>query len=168
MLHPLVNQLIFTRSEWQRGLKGLTEEEGSRHFGQMNSISWIVGHLAWHEQKYWLERAQTKILYPQINIDFAYGAPMSTPSLKETLNMWKRITRESSSFLESLDAVMLSTELLKNGKPIGQTLGSAMHRITYHYWYHIGEIQAIRQMLGHQNLPVYVGSIEKQAPYTPE
>jgi hypothetical protein len=43
-----------------------------------------------------------------------------------------------------------------------------MHRITYHYWYHIGEIQAIRQMLGHQDLPVYVGNIEKQAPYTPQ
>jgi hypothetical protein len=168
MLHPLVNQLIFTRSEWLRGLKGLTEEEGSRHFGQMNCISWIVGHLAWHEQKYWLERAQNKILYPQLNIDFAFGAPMSTPSLKETLNMWKRITRESSSFLESLDATLLSAELLKKGKPVGQTLGSAMHRITYHYWYHIGEVQAIRQMLGHQNLPVYVGSIEKHAPYIPE
>jgi hypothetical protein len=43
-----------------------------------------------------------------------------------------------------------------------------MQRLIYHYWYHIGEIQAIRQMLGHQKLPVYVGSIEKQAPYTPE
>ncbi len=82
--------------------------------------------------------------------------------------MWKKITRDSSSYLESLDTTMLRAELLKKGKPIGQTLGSAMHRITYHYWYHIGEIQAIRQMLGHHNLPVYVGSIEKQAPYTPE
>ncbi len=81
MPHPLVNQLIFTRSEWLRGLKGLTEEEGSWHLGQMNCISWIVGHLAWHEQKYWLERAQNKILYPLLNSDFAFGASMSTPSL---------------------------------------------------------------------------------------
>jgi len=168
MTHPLVAQLIFTRSEWLRGLKKLTEEEGSRHFGQMNCISWTVGHLAWHEQKYWLERAQNKVLYPRLNIDFAYGAPMSTPSLKETLGMWKKIARETLPYLESLDTKMLTTELLKKGKPIGQTLGSAMLRITYHYWYHIGEAQAIRQMLGHQNLPVYVGSIEKQAPYTPE
>jgi hypothetical protein len=167
MTHPLVNQLIFTRSEWLRGLKGLTEEEGSRHFGQMNCISWIVGHLAWHEQKYWLERAQNIILSPQLNIDFAFGAPMSTPSLKETLALWKKIARETISYLDSLDAAMLSAELLKNGKPVGQLLGSAMYRMIYHYWYHIGEIQAIRQLLGHQDLPVYVGSIEKQAPYRP-
>ena len=40
--------------------------------------------------------------------------------------------------------------------------------MTYHYWYHTGEIQAIRQMLGHSNLPEYVGDIETEAPYRPE
>jgi hypothetical protein len=38
----------------------------------------------------------------------------------------------------------------------------------YHYWYHIGEVQAIRQMLGQTNLPEYVGEIEEQAPYRAE
>lgn len=41
-------------------------------------------------------------------------------------------------------------------------------RFTYHYWFHIGEIQAIRQMLGQANLPEYVGDIEIEAPYRPE
>ena len=85
MLHPLVQQFLFTRSEWLRGLKGVSEEEGARHFGQMNCISWTVGHLAWHEQKYWLERAQNIVLFPHLNTEFAFGAPMSTPSLKEML-----------------------------------------------------------------------------------
>jgi len=58
--------------------------------------------------------------------------------------------------------------LLRNGKPVGQTVGSALQRVTYHYWYHIGEIQAIRQMLGHPNLAEYVGEIETLAPYRPE
>ncbi len=168
MVHPLVQQFLFTRSEWLRGLKGLTEEEGAQHFGQMNCISWTVGHLAWHEQKYWLERAQNSILYPHLNTEFAFGAPMSTPSLKEMLAAWRKVTKASTAFLEALDTAGLSAELLRKGKPVGQTLGSAMHRITYHYWYHIGETQAIRQMLGHQDLPVYVGNIEKQAPYTPQ
>ena len=168
MPHPLVEQFYFTRTEWLRGLNGISEEEGSRHFGQMNSISWVVGHLAWHEQKYWLQRAQNIVLFPQLNTEFAYGAPMSTPSLKETLSMWRKITRESTAYLDKLDTNALMAELLSKGKPVGQTLGSALHRITYHYWYHIGEVQAIRQLLGHQKLPVYVGDIEKQAPYTPE
>jgi hypothetical protein len=46
MTHPLVDQFRFTRSEWLRGLDGVTEEQGTLHFGQMNCISWIVGHLA--------------------------------------------------------------------------------------------------------------------------
>jgi len=168
MVHPLVQQFLFTRTEWLRGLKGLTEDDGARHFGQMNCISWTVGHLAWHEQKYWLERAQNIILFPDLNNEFAYGAPMSTPSLKQTLAAWRKVTRASTAFLEALDSTALSAELLRNGKPVGQSLGSALYRITYHYWYHIGEIQAVRQMLGHQELPVYVGNVEKLAPYTPQ
>jgi len=168
MTHPIVAQFLFTRAEWLRGLKGLTEEEGSRHFGQMNCISWTVGHLAWHEQKYWLERAQNILLYPELNKKFAFGAPMSTPSLKELVAKWRKVTKESIPYLESLTVDVLSSDLLEKGKSTGQSVGSAMHRITYHYWYHIGEIQAIRQLLGHQELPVYVGDIEKLAPYTPE
>jgi len=52
MTHPLVGQFRFTRTEWLRGLEGVKEEDGARHFGQMNCISWIVGHLAWHEQPF--------------------------------------------------------------------------------------------------------------------
>src|SRR5919109_322377 len=66
MTHPLIDQLRFTRSEWLRGLRGLTEEEGARHFGQMNSISWTVGHLAWQEQRYLLYRNQGILLVPEL------------------------------------------------------------------------------------------------------
>jgi hypothetical protein len=37
--------------------------------------------------------------------------------------------------------------------------------VTYHYWFHIGEILAIRQILGHPKLPEYVGPVEKRAPW---
>jgi hypothetical protein len=36
------------------------------------------------------------------------------------------------------------------------------------YWYHNGEIQAIRQSLGHRDLPKFVGDIDGEAPYHPE
>jgi hypothetical protein len=61
MPHPLVDQLRFTRSEFQRGLAGLTDEETRRRFGPMNCIAWNVGHLAWQEQRYWLEGGQGRI-----------------------------------------------------------------------------------------------------------
>jgi len=168
MTHPLVDQFRFTRREWLRGLEGITEEEGCRHFGQMNCISWTVGHLAWHEQRTFLQRPQDKILFPQLNELFAYGAPMNTPSLKEMMEMWRSVTEAADRYLDTLTTETLQTDLLLNGEPVGQSRGLALRRITYHYWYHIGEIRAIRQMLGHAGLPEYVGDIEEEAPYRPE
>jgi hypothetical protein len=168
MTHPLVDQFRFTRSEWLRGLEGITEEEGSRHFEKMNCISWTVGHLAWHEQRTFLQRPQNIILYPQLNELFAYGAPMNTPSLMEMMELWRAVTKVSDPYLDTLTTESLLTDLLLNSQPVGQSRGSALRRITYHYWYHIGEIQAIRQMLGHTDLPEYVGDIETEAPYRSE
>ena len=168
MTHPLIDQFRFTRREWLRGLEGISEADGNQHFGPMNCISWTVGHLAWHEQRYWLIRSQGQILYPELNELFAYGAPMSTPSFKEMLDKWRTVTQAADPFLDTITTASLQEELLLDGKPVGQTVGSALRRITYHYWYHIGEIQAIRQMLGHKDLPEYVGDIEIEAPYRPE
>ena len=168
MAHPLVDQFRFTRSEWLHGLQGISEQDGARHFGPMNCISWTVGHLAWHEHRYWVELAQGKMLYPELNQTYAYGAPMSTPSFQEMLDAWHAATTAADSFLDGLTTARLMVDLLRDGKSVGQTVGSALRRITYHYWYHIGEIQAIRQMLGHQELAEYVGDIESEAPYKPE
>lgn len=168
MPHPLVDQYRFTRSEWLRGLKGVSAEDASRHLGRMNCISWTVGHMTWHEQRTWLQRPQGIILFPELNKLFAFGAPMSTPAFAEMLKAWRAVTKAADSFLDSLTTKALQRDLPLHGKSVGQSIGSAMRRVTYHYWYHIGEIQAIRQMLGHARLPVYVGNIEKQAPYRPE
>ena len=168
MTHPLIDQFRFTRSEWLRGLEGVSEADGACHFGQMNCISWTVGHLAWHEQRTWLTRPQAITLFPKLNELFAYGAPMSTPFFQEMLQTWQTVTNAADPFLDSLTTGTLQTDLLLNGEPVGQSIGSALRRITYHYWYHIGEIQAIRQMIGHTNLPEYVGDIETEAPYRPE
>jgi hypothetical protein len=168
MTHPLIDQFRFTRSEWLRGLEGVSEEDGSRHFGQMNCISWTVGHLAWHEQRYWLQRGQNQILFPRLITEFAVGAPMSTPSLKEMLELWHTVAKTADPFLDALTTEKLLTELLLDGQVVGQSIGSALRRIIYHYWYHIGESQAVRQLIGQSDLPQYVGNIETEAPYRPE
>ena len=168
MTHPLIEQLRFTRREWLRGLGGVSEAEAAQHFGPMNCISWTVGHLAWQEHRYWLERPQDKTLFPQLNELYAYGAPMSTPSFKEMLDIWRTVAQAADAWLDTLTSETLQSELLRDGQPVGQSIGSAVRRMTYHYWYHIGEIQAIRQMLGQKDLPEYVGDIETEAPYRPE
>jgi uncharacterized damage-inducible protein DinB len=168
MSHPLIDQLHFTRREWLRGLEGVSDDDAARHFGPMNCIGWTVGHLAWHEHRYWLERAQNQILVPTINATYGYGSPMSSPALRDTLAIWHTVTQAADPYLDRLTTAALQEELLRDGQPIGQSVGSALRRMTYHYWYHTGEIQAIRQMLGHGNLPEYVGDIETEAPYRPE
>ncbi|MGH2499155.1 MAG: DinB family protein [Candidatus Limnocylindria bacterium] len=170
MPHPLVEQLRFTRSEWLRGLEGVTEEDAAVHHGPnpMNSIGWIVGHLTWQEQRYLLHRSQGLMPFPGIQERFAFEAPMSTPSLRETLDAWRAITAAADPFLDRLTRADLERDLPLDGKASGQSLGSAIRRLTYHYWFHVGEVQAVRQLLGQRDLPVYVGDIEKQAPYRPE
>jgi hypothetical protein len=166
--HPIVDQLRFTRSEWLRGLRGVTEEDGARHIGPMNSISWIVGHLTWQEQRYLLHRPQGIMPRPDIQKEFTTGGPMSTPSLAKTLAAWRAITKATEPFLDRLTTDALLVDLPLNGKRSGQTQGDAIRRMTYHYWFHIGEIQAIRQQIDNSGLPQYVGNIEGRAPYRPE
>jgi hypothetical protein len=168
MAHPLIDQFRFTRREWLRGLDGVAADDATRHCGAMNCISWIVGHLAWHEQRYWLELAQGQLPFPQLNEIYAYGAPMSTPALSDMLDIWRTVTQAADAYLDTLTTETLQNELLRNGQAVGQNIGSALRRVTYHYWFHIGEIQAIRQMLGHTQLPEYVGDLETEAPYRPE
>ena len=168
MAHPVVDQLRFTRAEWVRGLRGVGDEDANRHFGQMNSIGWIVGHLAWHEQRSFFQRPHDVVLFPHLNTEFASGAPMSTPSLKAMRAAWSRLTKDGEPYLDSLKTKDLLRDLPRDGKPSGQTLGDAIRRLTFHYWFHIGEILAIRQMLGQQRLPEYVGNLEAMAPYRPE
>ena len=47
------------------------------------------------------------------------------------------------------------------------TPGAKLLRTTYHYWFHLGESQAVRQMLGHTKLPDFVGGFG-QNQYRPE
>lgn len=166
--HPMVSQLRFTRSEFLRAIKGVSEAEASQRLLPMNCISWNVGHLAWQEQRYFLHFSQSKMLFPHINTDFAFGAPGSTPGLKDMLSAWRLISAAADSWLDSLTPARLEEHVIYRGKPTARVYGNLLQRVIYHYWYHTGENLAIRQMLGHTNLPQFVGNIDDQAPYRPE
>jgi hypothetical protein len=166
MAHPLVEQLSFTRAEWLRGLRGITEDDGLRRLEPMNSIGWIVGHLAWHEQRYWLTRALGSTPYPVLNQVAASGGPATTPSLADMLTIWRKVTRATGPWLDGLTTADLSADLPGPGPR--RRVGDTIRRVTYHYWFHMGEIQAIRQLFGQQRLPQFVGDIDRRAPYRPE
>jgi hypothetical protein len=165
MNHPLVEQLLFSRLEFLRGIEGMNEEEGRRRFESINCIAWMVGHMAWHEQLYWLTRSQGLTPLPILNELVASHKPASTPSLKEMLEHWKFITDQADEFINKLDENSIRKVLVVSGDPQIYVVGNMIQRMIYHYWFHLGESQAVRQLLGHQNLPSYVGDLEKIAPY---
>lgn len=168
MIHPMVSQLRFTRSEWQRALAGLSDEDARRRLMPMNSISWMVGHLAWHEQLYWLKFAQGLEPVPELNNLVASGRPASTPPHQEMWEAWQTITDASDAYLDSLTIQQLQNHYEWKGRPMRESIGTMLQRVTYHYWFHTGEALAVRQMMGHENLPDFVGAIGREAPYTPE
>jgi hypothetical protein len=167
MPHPMVSQLRFTRSEFIRGLEGLTEKDASRRLPPLNCISWNIGHLAWQEQLCFLYGGQKKILFPEVNKAYAYGAPACTPGLGEMLSVWQAVTAAVDPWLDTLTAEDL-LKIIDRGEDFGAyMLGSLLQRVIYHYWYHNGENLAIRQALGQTNLPQFVGDLDREAPYRP-
>jgi len=168
MPHPLVLQLRFTRSELLRALKDVSAEEAVKHFEPMNCISWIVGHLANQEQTYWLTRAQGITPVPEVTA-YGFGQPKSTPDLDEMWAAWHQVTDASNDFLDTLDNEQMTSNVFpKTNVTLRESVGTSMYRVIYHYWFHLGESQAIRQLLGHTDLPSFVGNLGGEAPYTPE
>lgn len=169
MAHPVVEQLRFTRSEFQRALQGVTDEEARQRFMPMNCISWIVGHLAAQEQRYWIYFVQGgENVVPRL-VDFGFGKPASTPPLDEMWQAWHTVIAAVDPYLDTLttdDLLRFPTN--SRGNPLDESIGTLMRRVIYHYWFHTGESQAIRQLLGHTNLPIFVGDLGSEAPYRPE
>ncbi len=165
--HPLVTQLRFARSEMMRCLEGVPAEDAVRRIMPMNCISWIVGHLANQEQAYWVLVAQGRLVVPGLNDLVGYGKPASTPPLDEMWAAWHTVTQAADEYLDTLTTELLQTHMVFKGSPRPESIGTMLYRTTYHYWYHTGEAHAIRDMLGHQNLPEFVGNMS-QALYRPE
>jgi len=160
--------LRFTRREWLRALKDVTDDDARRRFLPMNCISWMIGHLAWHEQLYWLQLGQGRIIVPELDGLVGRLRPASTPPLAAMWAAWHAVTQEADPYLDTLSTASLLDHYTWEGRPAQQTIGTMLQRVIYHYWYHIGESQAVRQLLGHTDLPEFVGDIQAGGPYREE
>ena len=165
--HPLVVQLRFTRAEFLRCLAGVDDRDARQRIQPMNCISWMVGHLADQEQRYWIMMAQGKVLFPELNDLVGFQKPASTPPIEEMWAAWKQVTATADPYLDTLTPEYLTTHFIFNGKKRPESIGTMLFRNIHHYWYHIGEASAVRQMLGHTDLPQFVGDMS-EAGYRPE
>ena len=181
MAHPLVTQLRFARSEFVRCLEGVSDEDARHRIMPMNCISWMVGHLAAQEQDYFVLFPKGEVPHPQLNETFGFGQPAATPPLEDMWKIWHDVTVTADSFLDTLTTEQLDTHLEQDVKFMkdahfvpGQVteemlvqksvrsyenIGTRILRTTYHYFFHTGEAHAVRQQLGHPDLPYFVGGM---------
>lgn len=165
--HPPVTQLRFARSEFVRGLGGVSEADGLVRRLPMNSLGWMVGHLANQEHRYWVVFTTGTELVPGLIDRVGTGRPASTPPLAEMWSVWRTVTAAADEYLHTLTVAGLGAYPLRDGQPIDESVGTLLLRVIYHYWFHTGEAAAVRQLLGHQDLPEFVGDMDA-ATYRPE
>jgi uncharacterized damage-inducible protein DinB len=164
--HPLVKQLRFTRQEFVRCVKDVSPDDAVHRVLPLNCISWVIGHVANQEQRFWLLFAQDRIMVPDLNDLVGSGKPASTPPLNEMWTAWQNITEAADVYLDTVTTVMLQTHFINDGKPRPESVGTMLLRNIYHYWYHTGEAHAIRDMIGHRDLPQFVGDMPSEL-YSP-
>lgn len=168
VVHPLVEQARFARMELLRGLEGLPAEDARRRILPMNSISWMICHLANHERRVWLVTAQGILdVAPSLPALVKRIDPDDTPTLAEAWGAWRAVTAAADPYLDTLTDEILSGHFQRDGTPLPESIGTMLQRMLYHYWYHIGEAMAARQLLGHTGLPEFVGPIGDLAPFRP-
>lgn len=168
MTHPIAQQMRFARSEFQRSIDGVSESEAERRFHPINSISWMIGHVAEHEQAFWITGRGGGVAVQELPDLVGYGRPWSTPPLRSMLEAWAVIARAVDAYLDTLSTADLEAPYSSDGTSTDESVGTNLYRTIYHYWFHNGEAQAVRQLLGHTNLPEFVGEIGVGAPYRPE
>jgi hypothetical protein len=147
-MHTLVDMLHITWKEFDRNLTGLNDEDARRRIEPMNSISWIIAHVANQHQTFFNAWVKGKEIKPEY-FPYGYGSPPSQPPLDEALNLWRTACLDADVWLKSaVDSSMV--EIPVGASPRGESMGTLLTRCIFHTWCHLGEISSIRQVLGHK------------------
>jgi len=167
MIRPLVNQLKFTRTQWRLAFANLPAADATKRLPPANSLGWMIGHLAFNEHIVWGVMGQGFAVAEDVS-RFMGGKPASTPEFEAVWAIWERVIVESDQFLDSLTQADMQRRLTWEGVPERDDIGTMLHNNIYHYWYHLGESQLLRSLLGHTGLTDFVSPIVGEFVYRPE
>jgi hypothetical protein len=147
----------FALYSFERGVQGLEDHEARTRLtkadgSQTNAISWIVAHAGRH----WLQARvgpTGEPVDPELE-PFATGSDDPTPPpLAEALGLLAAARRGNAWIARANDALMVRPGA---GKDPNDSVGTRLMRAVLHTWFHTGEVNGIRQMLGHPEI-AFVG-----------
>jgi len=153
MAHHLVRYVWHVRRELERALDGISEEDLNKEVHGLNSIAWMIGHLANQEQAYWLLFRNEELI--DKNLRHYNNKVEEGKDFAELFELWKTITNRSNAWLETAT----TSDLENTFEKAKENTGSLMTRVIGHYYFHIGQIATIRKLLGY-DVPGFVGSQE--------
>jgi hypothetical protein len=147
-MHTLVDMLDIARKEFSRNLKGLTDEDARKRIEPMNCISWIIAHVANQHYTIYIAWAQGKERDEKY-LPYGFGSPASQPPLEEAMILWNDACRDADVWLKTATEEDMRA-LPVAASPESENMGALTVRCIFHTWFHLGEINSIRQILGHK------------------
>ena len=142
-MYPTAELAAFTIEEFRRNLEGLSDEDALVRLPkadgtEMNAVSWMVQHIGSH----WINvDAQGRgEAFREDTLPPADGTP---PAYADALALFE----EGARILEWLPEA--SEESMQRVAFRDESVGQFLLRAVLHSWFHIGEINAARQQLGH-------------------
>lgn len=143
----------FSAKEFVLGLEGISDEQARRRLKKadgsvMNSASWTIAHVAAHWATVAALFDEADLPMEEIARYFGPDADPAPPPLQQALERFLEATQGMSDWI-TVDDDSMTRAVEYAG--VSETTGQALVRVTLHTWFHIGEINAIHQMLG---LPV--------------
>lgn len=152
-MYSIADLITFATDEFARGLEGLTPDEAGRRMPKadgtsMNAIAWNVQHIAahWHNAALTLAGRPFESRYPSSD-----GTP---PPYLEALTLLQQFAAEFRSV--PIDPERM-TQPVREGRP--ELVSQFVARAIFHTWFHAGEVNAVRQLLGHPEIP-FVGDLK--------
>jgi hypothetical protein len=155
----------FALSEFVRGLDGLSDGDARLRLtkadgGQTNAISWTAAHIGRH----WLATAALAggdAVAPELARYASGSTDPAPPPLAEALAVLED-AQASLVWVEKADAALMA---LQPGGT-GDSIGTRLMRVTLHTWFHTGEINMIRQILSHAEIP-FIGPMAGKLEWRP-
>ena len=147
-MHTLVDMHYLARKEFERNLRGLTDEDARKRVEPMNCISWIIAHVANQHRTFFVDWPAGRKTDPRYS-PYGYGSPASQPPLEEALSLLRDACRDADAWLQTATKDSLQS---KGGLTSleRENAGTLLVRNIFHTWCHLGEISSIRQILGHK------------------